>query len=93
MPRGHYFLLHISALIICPYYVYFLLLRRKESNKEKASFGQTLRCPKHSPALLRHSIYRRYGAEILPILAGIGLHQACDRSINIVIQLSYLRQP
>jgi len=49
----------------------FLCVAKEKETKRKAIFGQTLRCPKNSSALLRHSIYQRYGAEILPILATI----------------------
>ena len=48
----------------------------KKVTKEKASFGQRLRRPKNSSALLTQFATRLYGAGFLPIIATIELHQA-----------------
>ena len=66
-----------DTCITCPCCLYFLLLRQKKVTKKRRFLAQLLRGPKNSSPLLRHSIYRRYGAEILPILAGIEPCQAC----------------
>ena len=58
---------------------------KKKVTKKKAILGQRLRRPRNSSTLWLHSIYHRYGANILPIRATI---QMLNR-INFILEINF----